>query len=88
MTKEEKQEVERARFYNDPSVIKHIKIHGIPKSRQAFKDMVATGSTEKLDGAKGAELITSLGMVKFRDHTGQINIMDKLNGKTISSIPK
>jgi len=88
MTKEEKQEVERARFYTDPSVIKHIKIHGIPKSRQAFKDMVATGSTEKLDGAKGAELITSLGMVTFRDHTGQINIMDKLNGKTISSIPK
>jgi hypothetical protein len=88
MTKEEKQEEERAKFYTSPTVIRHLKIHGIPKSQQAFKDMVASGSTDKLDGAKGKELISNLGMITFRDHTQQINIMDKLNGKTISTIPK
>jgi hypothetical protein len=88
MTKEEKQEEERAKFYSNPTVIRHLKIHGIPKSRLAFREMVASGTSDKLDGAKGAELIASLGMITFRDHTQQINIMDKLNGKTISTIPK
>jgi hypothetical protein len=69
-------------------VIQHIKIHGIPSSRQEFKDMVASGSTQKLDGVKGTELIASLGMVTFGEHPQQINIMDKVNGKTISSIAK
>jgi hypothetical protein len=88
MTKEEKQEEERATFYTNPTVIRHLKIHGIPKSRLAFKEMVASGTSEKLDGAKGTALITSLGQITFRDHTQQINIMDKMNGKTISTIPK
>jgi hypothetical protein len=88
MTKEEKQEEERAKFYSNPTVIRHLKIHGIPKSRLAFREMVASGTSDKLDGAKGTELIASLGMITFRDHTQQINIMDKLNGKTISTIPK
>jgi hypothetical protein len=88
MTKEEEQEGERAKFYTNPTVIRHLKIHGIPKSQLAFRELVASGTSDKLDGAKGAALIANLGMITFMDHTQQINIMDKLNGKTISTIPK
>ena len=83
----EQQEV-RAKFYGDPTVVKYIKIHGVPKSKHAFKDMVGSGSTENLDSKKGLDLIACLGEVVFRDHTQQVNIMDKSNGKIIASLKK
>jgi hypothetical protein len=88
MTNEEKQEEIRTKFYNSPEVIKYIKAHGIPKTHQAFRDIVGSGSSQKLDGAKGTELIATLVQVTFRDHTQQINVMDKMSGKTISTIPR
>lgn len=88
MNSEEKQEEIRVKFYNGAAVTKYIRAHGIPKTHQAFRDIVASGSSEKLDGPKGVELINTLVQVTFRDHTQQINIMDKMNGKTICTIAK
>jgi hypothetical protein len=88
MTKEEEQQNVRAKFYSNPAVVRYIKIHGVPKSNRAFRDMVASGSSEKLDSEKGLELIDCLAQVVFRTHTQQINIMDKSNGKTIASLAR
>ena len=76
----------RSKFYNSQSVVKHIKTHGVPKSRGAWRDMVASGSSEDLDGEKGKELIACLGEVVFMRHPQQINIMDKSSGKIIVTI--
>ena len=76
----------RSKFYNSQSVIKHIKTHGVPKSRGAWRDMVASGSSEDLDSEKGPKLITCLGDVVFMRHPQQINIVDKSNGKIIETI--
>jgi hypothetical protein len=76
----------RSMFYNSRSVIKHIKTAGIPKTRGAFRDMVASGSSEDLDSEKGLELLSCLGRVVFMKHPQQINIMDKSNGKIIVTI--
>ncbi len=88
MTSEEKDQDARAKFYNSPAVVRHIKAHGIPRTNHAFREMVASGSTEKLESEEGVKLIACLGQVVFRNHTQQINIMDKLNGKTIASIAR
>jgi hypothetical protein len=89
MTKSVEQEQQvRAKFYADPAVIRYIKIHGTPKSKQEFREMVGSGSTQQLDGKEGLELIACLGEVVFRKHTQQINVMDKSNGKTIVSLPR
>jgi len=76
----------RAKFYSNPAVIKHIKIHGVPRSRKEFRNMVVAGSSEELDSKEGMELTACLGDVVFRMHTQQINVMDKSNGKTIATL--
>jgi hypothetical protein len=76
----------RSKFYSSQSVAKYIKAVGIPKTRGAFRDMVASGSSEDLDSKKGLELISCLSEVVFMKHPQQINIMDKSNGKIIVSI--
>jgi hypothetical protein len=76
----------RSKFYNSQSVVKHIKTHGVPKSRGAWRDLVASGSSEDLDSEKGLELIACLGEVVFMKHPQQINIMDKSNGEIIAII--
>jgi hypothetical protein len=76
----------RSKFYNSQTVVKHIKTNGVPKSRAAWRAMVASGSPEDLDSNKGLELIACLGKVVFMKHPQQINIMDKSNGKIIATI--
>lgn len=76
----------RANFYGNSSVQKYINTHGIPKTSQAFRDMVGSGSSEKLESKEGLKLIACLGHVCFRGHAQQINIMDKSSGRTIASI--
>jgi hypothetical protein len=76
----------RSKFYNSQSVIKHIKTNGVPKSRGAWRDMIASGSSEDLDSEKGLDLIACLGNVVFMKHPQQINIMDKSNGQIIATI--
>jgi hypothetical protein len=76
----------RSEFYNSQPVVKHIKTHGVPKSRGAWKDMVAAGSSEDLDSEKGLKLIACLGEVVFMKHPQQINIMAKSSGKIIATI--
>jgi hypothetical protein len=88
MTSEEKDQDMRVKFYNNPAVIRHIKAHGTPRSNHAFRDMVASGSTVKLESKEGVKLISCLGQVVFRNHTQQINIMDKSNGKIVASIAR
>ena len=87
MTKEEDQET-RLKFYNISAVSKHISAHGIPKTDGAFRDMVASGSTQKLDSEKGLALLKCLNLVLFANHPQQINIMDQSSGKTIASIAR
>jgi hypothetical protein len=86
MTNEKEEQDTRSKFYNTQSVAKYIKTAGIPKTRGAFRDMVASGSSEDLDSKTGLELIACLGKVVFMKHPQQINIMDKSNGKIIVSI--
>ena len=86
MINEKEEQDTRSKFYNTQSVAKYIKTAGIPKTRGAFRDMVASGSSEDLDSKTGLELIACLGKVVFMKHPQQINIMDKSNGKIIVSI--
>lgn len=86
MTSEKEEQDTRSKFYNNQTVAKYIKAVGIPKTRGAFRDMVASGSSEDLDSNKGLELIACLGKVTFMKHPQQINIMDKSNSKIIASI--
>ena len=86
MEKEKAGQTSRSKFYNSQSVVKHIKTHGVPKSRGAWRDMVASGSSEDLNSEKGLKLMACLGMVVFMKHPQQINIMDKSNGKIIATI--
>ena len=76
----------RVKFYNSQTVVGYIRTNGVPKSRHSFHDMVESGTSGKLDGKKGLELIDVLGDVVFSTHPQQINVMDKSNGKTIASI--
>jgi hypothetical protein len=82
---EEAQKI-RAKFYNSQSVVGYIKANGVPKSKRAFNEMVAAGTSEKLDTEKGLDIIDVLGYVVFSMHPQQTNVMDKSNGKTIASI--
>ncbi len=86
MTNEKEEQDTRSKFYNSQSVAKYIKTAGTPKTRRAFRDMVASGSSEDLESKKGLELIACLGKVIFMKHPQQVNIMDKSNGKIIVSI--
>jgi len=86
MINEKEEQDTRSKFYNSQSVAKYIKAVGIPKTRLAFREMVASGSSDDLDSKKGVELISCLGKVVFMKHPQQINIVDKSNGKIIVSI--
>lgn len=88
MSKETKDQETRAEFYGSKSLAKHIKSHGAPKSRDAWRAMVASSSSEDLDGKEGTELIACLRQVTFFTHPQQINIVDKGSGKIIVSIPR
>ena len=76
----------RRKFYNSDTVVKHIKTAGIPKTRGAFRGLVASGSPLDLDSEKGLQLISCLDKVVFMKHPQQINIMDKSNGEIIATI--
>jgi hypothetical protein len=84
----EQDEATRLKFYNDPSVVKHINAHGIPKNNGAFRDMVASGSKEDQSSEKGLALAKCLHLVFFSNHPQQINIMDQFSGKMIVSIAR
>jgi hypothetical protein len=86
MTNQKEQQEIRAKFYNNQSVAKYIYANGIPKTKRAFRDMVASGTSEELDTMEGLELMACLGQVVFSKHAQQINVMDKSSGKNIASI--
>jgi hypothetical protein len=86
MNDEKKGQDARLKFYTSSGAIRYIKTVGIPKRTGEFKDMVASGSTVKLDSKEGAELIVTLRRVVFAKHPQQINITDDTSGKMISSI--
>ncbi len=86
MTSEKQDQDIRTKFYTSQSLAKYITRNGVPRSKHAFRDMVASGGSEELDGEKGLKLIACLGQVTFFKHPQQINIMDKSNGKMIVSI--
>jgi hypothetical protein len=86
MNDEKKGQDARLKFYTSSETIRYIKTVGIPKRTGEFRDMVASGSTVKLDSKEGAELIVTLRRVVFAKHPQQINISDDTSGKIISSI--
>jgi hypothetical protein len=55
MGDEKKGQEARIKFYNDGGTVKYIKTVGIPKRTGEFRDMVASGSTVKLDSKEGKE---------------------------------
>ena len=86
MENEKSDQDTRSKFYNSQSVVKHIKTHGVPKSRGAWRDMFVSAGSEDLDGEKGHELMVCLSKVTFMKHPQQINIVDKTNGEIIATI--
>jgi hypothetical protein len=87
MTTEEDQNT-RAKFYSSQPLAKYIMLNGIPKSIHAFRDMVASGTSEDLTTEDGLRLIACLREVTFLRHTQLTNVMDKSNGKIIASITR
>jgi hypothetical protein len=88
MSNNEKDQETRARFYGSKSLAKYIKAYGAPRSRDAWRAMVASSSSEDLDSEKGIEFIACLKQVTFFTHPQQVNIMDRGSGKIIVSIPR
>ena len=88
MSNETKNQQTRAEFYGSKSLAKYIKSHGAPRSKDAWRAMVASTSSEDLDSEKGIELIACLKQVTFFTHPQQINIMDRSSCKLIVSIPR
>lgn len=86
MGDEKKGQDARLKFYTSDPVVRYLKSVGIPKRTGEFRNMVAAGSTVKLDSKEGSDLIATLGRVVFAKHPQQINIADDTNGKTIASI--
>jgi hypothetical protein len=88
MSQEAKDQETRAEFYGSKSLAKYIKSHGVPRSRGAWRAMVASSSSVDLDGKEGTELTACLSQVTFFTHPQQINIWDKSGCKIIASIPR
>jgi len=86
MGDEKKGQEARLKFYNSSNVVRYLKTVGIPKRTGEFRDMVASGSTLKLDSKEGSDFIVSMRRVVFAKHPQQINITDDTNGKMIASI--
>ena len=78
----------RIAFYKSKEVARYVRMHQLPKSKKAFKEMVASASSENLESEKGRDLIDCLGEVTFTTHPQQINIMDRSNGKIIVTIAR
>jgi hypothetical protein len=87
MTVEKDQET-RAKFYSGRPLAKYMMLNGVPSSTHAFRNMVASGSSEDLASEKGLKLISCLSQVAFLRHAQQINIMDKSNGRIIATITR
>lgn len=85
MTTEKQDQDTRLEFYNNAAVAKFVMAAGVPKTTGAFRKMVASGSSEKLDSKKGAALIVCLGNVMFSKHPQQITVMDKVSGRMIAT---
>ncbi|MDA4113915.1 MAG: hypothetical protein OK474_07700 [Thaumarchaeota archaeon] len=85
MTSDKQDEETRLEFYNNKAVAKFVMAGGVPKTTGAFRKMVASGSSEKLDSKKGVALLACLGNVMFTKHPQQINVMDKVSGRTIAT---
>jgi hypothetical protein len=85
MTDEIQDEETRMNFYGNKAVAKFVMAEGVPKTTGAFRRMIASGSSEKLDSKKGAALVVCLGNVMFTKHPQQITVMDKVTGKTIAT---
>jgi hypothetical protein len=86
MGDEKKGQEARLKFYGSDAVVRYLKTVGIPKRTGEFRDMVASGSTLKLDSKEGADFVVSMRRVVFAKHPQQINITDDTNGKMIASI--
>jgi len=86
MRDEKKGHDARPKFYNTGSVVRHIKIFGIPRRTGLLREMVATGSAVKLATKEGSDLIETLGHVMFVKHPRQIAITDSTNGELIATI--
>ena len=85
MTNEKQDEETRINFYGNKAVAKFVMAEGIPRTTGAFRRMISSASSEKLDGKKGEALILCLGNVMFTKHPQQITVMDKMTGKTIAT---
>jgi len=79
---------QRAKFYNEPDVIREISKNGVPKSKKAMNMMISAGSVGKLAAGVTQELIDSLGYVVFSVHPQQINVRDNATGKIIAVITR
>jgi hypothetical protein len=77
----------RGEFYTSESVDNFLKKHGVPKSIQALRGLVALANG-KADSQVDGTAIELLGHVYFQVHLHQINIRDKANGKLIVSVRK
>ena len=78
---------QRREFYTSESVDNFIKKHGVPKTRNAMKNLVAIANGKNENQVDG-EAVNLFGYVYFQIHSQQINIRDKANGKLIVSIRK
>lgn len=88
MSNEIRNQETRAEFYGGKSLAKYIKVHGVPRSKNTFRAMVASSSSEDLDGKKGIELSACPEQVTFFTHPQQVSIMDKGSCKTRASIAR
>ena len=86
MSDEKKGQDARLKFYGSDGVVRYLKTVGIPKRTGEFRDMVAAGSTLKLDSKEGQDFVVSMRRVVFAKHPQQINVTDDTNGKMIASI--
>jgi len=78
------EEIERRiKFYHSEEARRHLKKFGIPKSKTAMKDLVASMFPDP-----DQETVESMGHVHFMVHPQQINITDMTNGKLIVSIDR
>ncbi len=79
---------QRARFYNEPDVVREISKNGVPKTRKAMDAMISAGSAGKSASGVTQELVDCLGFVVFAVHPQQINVRDNANGKIIAVITR
>ncbi|MDA4131182.1 MAG: hypothetical protein OK457_10465 [Thaumarchaeota archaeon] len=79
---------QRAKFYNEPDVMRAISRDGVPKSRGAMNLLISEGTAGKSSSGVTPQLVDCLGFVVYSVHPQQINIRDKANGKIIVVIAR